>query len=287
MSQGVRYMLIATLFYLFMNLGVKSLPDIPPVEMVFFRSIITLFITYYGLTRLQLHPFGTHKKLLITRGIAGFIGLVLFFITLQKIPLATAVTIQYTSPIFTALFGALFFGQIIFRWSWVFYAIAFSGVMVIKGLDSDIPTDMLLCGLGSAFASGIAYNIIAKLKGKEHPMVVVFYFPLITIPLSLPFLFQIWVTPQGWDWLVLLFIGIFTQIAQYFMTKAFQSDDFVNVTLVKYLGVIYSIVAGIFLFGEIPSSVTYLGIALVLLGVIGNLIYKTREQKKRTALSKS
>lgn len=287
MSQGVQFMLIATLFYLFMNLGVKSLPDIPPIEMVFFRSLITLIITYFGVRRLGLNPFGTHKGLLIARGIAGFIGLLLFFITLQKIPLASAVTIQYTSPIFTAIFGALIFGQVILRWSWLFYAIAFIGVIVIKGFDQNIPTDMLICGLGSAFTSGIAYNIIARLKGKEHPMVVVFYFPLVTIPLTIPFLYQSWVNPVGWDWGLLILIGLFTQIAQYFMTKAFQSDDFVNVTLVKYLGVVYSILAGIFIFSEIPELPTYIGIGLVLAGVIGNLIYKAIYQRKNTDPLKS
>ena len=106
-SLGVRYMVLAIFFFSLMNLCVKFISHIPAVEIVLFRSIISLTISGLFLIKQKVPLFGSNRKILLIRGLTGTIALVAYFITLQKIPLAGAVTIHYMAPIFTTILGIL------------------------------------------------------------------------------------------------------------------------------------------------------------------------------------
>src|SRR5690554_2538270 len=98
-------MLLAGRFFAFMQVMVKFVPHIPAIEIIFFRSLFSLVVSYWILRKNRVPVFGNNKKLLVMRGVSGSLGLIFFFYTLQNIPLASAVTLQYLSPIFTALLG--------------------------------------------------------------------------------------------------------------------------------------------------------------------------------------
>jgi drug/metabolite transporter (DMT)-like permease len=267
-------MVLAGIFFAIMNVSVRYLPHIPAIEIVWFRSVFSLIFTVLVLRNKGVFIFGNNKSNLITRGIVGSISLILFFYTLQRIPLASAVTIQYLSPIFTAILGVFILGEKVKAIQFFYFALAFLGVLVIQGFDPRV--DALSAGLGliSALASGIAYNMIRKLKDSEHPLVIVFYFPLVTFPVASLILYFEWVTPVGWDWILLLWIGICTQSAQYFMTIAYQRGNLSKISSLSYLGVIYALFFGYILFGENFSVASYLGMGMVLVGILLNLRVK-------------
>ncbi|HAD96065.1 MAG TPA: EamA family transporter, partial [Cryomorphaceae bacterium] len=98
-------MLISVLGFAFMNLTVKFLHRLPATELVLFRSLVSLVLCLYFLRKKRIKPWGNSRKYLVLRGIFGVTALSLFFYTLQKLPLGSAITIQYLSPIFTAFFG--------------------------------------------------------------------------------------------------------------------------------------------------------------------------------------
>ena len=104
-TPGVRHMFLAIFYFSLMNLCVKYLSHIPAVEIVFFRSLVSLTISWYILKKQRVPLLGNNRKILITRGVTGTIALIAYFITLQNIPLAGAVTIHYLAPIFTSLMG--------------------------------------------------------------------------------------------------------------------------------------------------------------------------------------
>jgi drug/metabolite transporter (DMT)-like permease len=208
------------------------------------------------------------------RGLFGVIALILYFTTLQNMPLASAVTIRYLTPIFTAIFGIFILGEKIFKMQWLFFIISLSGIILIKGFDTRISTLHFLMGVGSAFFSGIAYSSIRKLRFTDHPLVIIMYFPLIAIPFCLIFAIYDWVQPQGIDWLYLLLIGLLTQFAQYFMTKAYQADEAAKISAVNYIGFIFALTAGSLIFNEIYTLKIIFGMILVMLGVLFNLNYK-------------
>lgn len=205
------------------------------------------------------------------RGVSGSIGLIFFFYTLQHIPLASAVTIQYLSPIFTTLLGIFIVKEKVRPVKFLYFALAFGGVIIIEGVDPRVSSGFLLIGVASAFFSGLAYNIIRKLKNTEHPLVIVLYFPLVTLPIATIYCFFYWVWPSGWDWLFLLGVGIFTQFAQYFMTMAYQNANLAKIASLNYIGILYALGFGFIFFDERFNLLTYFGMALVLSGVILNI----------------
>lgn len=272
-------MILSSFAFSLMHLCVKALPHIPVFELVFFRSVISLAISFLALKRKSVPIFGNNKKVLLARGMFGVTALTLFFITLQNIPLAGAVTIQYLSPVFTALFAIWLLKEKMQNRQWLFFALAFLGVFLLKGFDisGEISYKFVGVGMVSACFSGLAYNCIRLLRKSEHPLVVVFYFPLVATPIMGVLSYFQWVSPQGMDWLYLLLLGIVTQVAQIYMTKGIQSDVAGNIMTYKYVGVLFAFAYGYFFFGEIYSFMSLFGIFLLLSGVILNIVYKYRK----------
>ena len=267
-------MLLATFLFSCMNAVVKFVPHIPAVEIVFFRSLISLVMSYGVLRAKKVYVWGNNRKLLIARGLTGAVALILYFVLLQQIPLATAVTLQFLAPIFTAVLGMVLLHERVRPWQWVFFAVSFGGMLVINGFDARISTVHLLMGIVAAVGAGMAYTIIRKLNYSEHPLVIVLYFPLVTLPITGVYASFHWVMPQGWDWAFLLGVGILTQFAQYFMTKSYQAEEISKVANLNYLSIVYALSLGFIFFGETFNLMTYGGMALVLAGVILNVWYK-------------
>ncbi len=278
-TQGIRYMLIATFFFAIMNVLVKMIPGIPAIEIVFFRSVISLLISYAFLRHQNISVWGNKRLLLVLRGLVGAISLILYFSTLQYIPLASAVTLQFLSPIFTTVLGIMIVREKVLSGQWFFFIIAFLGVVIIQGVDPRMDWFYSIIGVISAFFAGLAYNLIRKIRNDDHPLVVVFYFPLITLPITGIYCLFFWVTPQGMEWLILLGVGLATQTAQYFMTMAYQNEELSRIVSLKYIGIIYALGFGYVFFGETYDLWALLGMVVVLLGVGGNIYYKHRMMK--------
>ena len=268
-------MLVSVVAFALMNLVVKNLSHLPATELVLFRSVVSLILSLIMIKRLQLKPFGNNKTYLIMRGVFGVTALTMFFYTLQHLPIGSAITIQYLSPIFTVFFAIFFLKEKMRPVQWLYFLIAFIGVGVIKGFDRNITLELLAIGVLSSIFSGLAYNAIRKLKDSDHPVVVVFYFPLIATPVMLVFSLFKFVMPDGWDWLLLVLMGVLTQIAQIYMTKAYQHSTMDKVAPLKYLGILFALSFDFFLFGVVYKPMAFVGMALVILGVLLNMILKS------------
>jgi drug/metabolite transporter (DMT)-like permease len=267
---SVQSMILAGIFFALMNVSVKYIPHIPAIEIILFRSLFSLVFSYSVLKRQNVKVFGNNKKLLVLRGVVGSVGLISFFYTLQKIPLASAVTLQYLSPILTTILGIFLVREKVKPIQFLFFGISFLGVVLVQGFDTRVNLLYASIGFISALFSGLAYNVIRKLKNTEHPLVIIFYFPLVTLPIAILISFFTWVQPEGWDWAILLWIGICTQTAQYFMTVAYQNANVSKISSLSYLGVFYALIFGFFFFGEAYTLMAYVGMALLLLGVVLN-----------------
>ncbi len=281
-SKAAGFAIISVIAFAVMNVSVKMLPNISFVELVWFRSLISIIITVSYLRGMKIPIWGKpeNRKLLYLRGIFGVTALSLFFYTLQKLPLATAITLQYTSPLFTALFAVLFLGEIVRRIQWFWFAVAFAGILVMRGSAEGITWSLFIIGVSSAALAGAAYTVISKLKNREHPVVVVLYFPLIAIPVMSIFLPTVWKTPVGIEWLFILLMGVATQFGQVYLTKAYQAADASRVAIFKYLGVIFGLGFDLFIFDIRHSWGVLAGIGLVVFGVIMQVIQKSASSSK-------
>jgi len=293
MYRGILYMLLSSFSFALVNLLVKVLADkkdlfpaiqnYPELELVFFRSIISLTICIAIIRSRKIPFFGNNKKWLFIRGAAGATALTMFFFTLNNLPMAIATIIQYLSPVFTIIFAIYLNKEKVAPIQWLFFLIAMSGIAVIgvgKGTEGSLNLIWVVVGFVSAVFSGIAYNAIIKCRTTDEPVTVVMYFPLIAAPVTfILLLIQGFVIPQGIEWGLLLLIGILTQIAQVCMTRAFNSESASSVTPIKYIGAIYAVLIGYFIFDETLSLYATFGICLVLTGVLLNTFFKNRKQK--------
>lgn len=288
--KAIAYMLISVLGFALLNLTVKYLDRLPATELVFFRSLVSLLLSFYFLRRLHIAPLGKQRHWLIARGLSGTIALSMFFYTLQKLPLGSAITLQYLSPIFTALFGMLILGERVRPWQWFFFAVSFSGIVLIKGFDPRITPLLFAMGIAAALFAGLSYVFVRKVKDTDHPLVVVFYFPLVATPvMGLVSLFN-WTQPQGWEWGLLILMGVLTQIAQLNMTKALQTAEINEIASLKYLGIIFALGFDFFLFGVDYQALALIGMVLVVGGVVLNVLLKSwqrHQRNKREASSES
>lgn len=280
-SKGIFYMFLSTIFFSFMNLGVKFLPHLPVLEIVLIRALIMFFITLAYLKKKGINPLGNNRKILFLRGIFGVVALSLYFYSIQNMPFASAVTIMQLSPIFTTLAAVFILKEKIKPIQLLFFLVSFIGIIFIKGFDTRISLNLLLISLSGALLSAFAYNMIRKLKDTDHPMVVVFYFPLVAIPFSGFFTAFNFVLPKGNDWIILLMIGLATQLAQIFMTKSLQMENIAKVSIVRYLTIVYAIFYSYLFFEESYNIYTYVGMSLVVLGIVFNLLYTNNQNSKQ------
>jgi drug/metabolite transporter (DMT)-like permease len=272
-------MFLSTAAFFAANVCVKQVAHIPAMETVFFRCTVATAICVYGLRRANASLVGNNHLLLLLRGLFGTTALFFFFTTLQHMPLATAQTIQYLSPVFTAAIAIFVLKEGVLPMQWMFYAMAFAGVLLIEQLDARISFVYLLMGIISAFCSGVAYNLVRSLRGREHPLTVVLHFQLVGAVAGFVSLYFVWQTPVGLDWLYLLCVGIFSQLGQIFLTHALQSEKIASVAIINYTGLVYAIVIGWALFGEAQTLVSLAGMSLVVLGVMCSVLYGRRRQR--------
>lgn len=301
MIKGIVYIVLSGIAFFIVNFFVKLLGNpeneiiphlqkYPAHELVFFRSLVSFLISAAIIKYRGLSLLGNNRRWLLLRGTAGMLALTIFFFTLHKLPLAIASTLQYLSPIFTVLIASRLFGEKVSKMQYFSSLIAFSGVVFIGfnglmgGFDSQ-KTDLFWMGMGilSAVLSGLAYNAISKLKETEETINIVIYFPMLALPLTGIWCLFDFTVPMGIEWLILLTIGIFTQIAQVCMTRAFLSTDTAIVAPFQYIGAIYALLSGWFIFDEKLELASILGVCLVVFGVIVGTIFRAGKKRKKEA----
>lgn len=279
LKKAIKHMLISTLAFACMNVIVKYLVHVNAFQIVFFRSASSLFFTFGFLLKEGIPILGNNKKILIIRGLAGVISMTLFFMSIKYLSVGTAVSLRYLAPIFAGIFAVIFMKEKIWPLQWLFFVMAFVGVLILKGLDSQINTFGLILVLIASVTSGLVYIIITKIGKSEHPVVVVNYFMVIATLVGGVLSIKNWVNPEGIEWLLLFSLGVFGYYGQLNMTKAFQTGKTNQVAPVKYVEVIFTVLFGLFLFNEVYTFWSLLGIAMIIGSLILNVFYKGHMEK--------
>ena len=135
LSTGVKHILLASLFFSIINALVKYYSHIPAIEIVFFRSLVTLILSYSVIWQKKIKIFNEHFNLLFLRGLCGAIALSLYFYTIQVMPLATAVTVLYLAPVFTVVLSVFLVKESPNPKQWPFIIAGFLGAGLMKSFD--------------------------------------------------------------------------------------------------------------------------------------------------------
>ena len=128
----------------------------------------------------------------------------------------------------------------------------------------------------AAIFAGLAYNIIRLLKEKSPTQLVIFYFPLVTIPLTLPWLIPQWKNPNSEELILLIVIGVATQLAQVFMTKAYMLEPASKISHFNYLTSFYAWLTGIIFFNEHLNTLSLIGLSCVFIGIYFSSRFSSR-----------
>lgn len=278
LRKAVFFMVLSTIAFTGMNGLLKYLTHYSGYQLVFFRALGSLFFTFGFLVSRGIPILGTHRKLLITRGVLGSTSMLLFFLAVHYIPIGSAVALRYIAPIFAAVFAILILKENVRPIQWFFFALSFLGVLVLKGFDENIPPLGLFLVLLSAVFSGLVYIVIRKIGQKEHPVVIVNYFMCIaTLVGGILSIFD-WKTPHLADLVLLLSLGVFGFFGQLFMTKAFQMGETNVIAPIKYVEVVFAITVGVGFLGETYSIWSFIGMAMIIGGLLLNIWYKSKRK---------
>ncbi|MEL7223248.1 MAG: DMT family transporter [Bacteroidota bacterium] len=276
--KGIPHILVATLSFAIMNAMAKDLSTLHPMQVVFFRAFGTfVFIFPYMLYR-RVPIIGNNPRLLLARAFVGLVSLSTFFIVIQRIPLASAVSIRYIGPIFGAVLSWFYLKEKISLLQWISFVVAFSGVLLIKGFDVRIDFLSLSLVLLSALFLGGVFVLIRYLAAREHYLTIINYFMVVSMLGGLCFIGQ-WQMPGQLEWYAVGGIGVFGLIGQIFMTRAFEYSETSVLAPFKYMELVYALIIGFFFFAEAYSLLPMLGIVLIVAGMIMNIYGKKGLEK--------
>ena len=280
---GMRYMILSAFGFSVMAVCVKlaSGLGIPVLEIVAARALVSLVLSYIDVQRKGISLLGHKKRLLVSRGAVGALALVCVYYAITHLPLAEATVLQYLHPMFTAILALIFLKERIHLPIILSIIFSFAGLLFIArpelifgGVASELSYFAIGAALLGAFGSAVAYVLVRKLSQTEDASVIIFYFPLIALPLSIILLGNDFVMPTGWTWLILLMVGIFTQVGQVGLTKAMKTETAGRATAFSYLQVVFAVLLGWMVFGEIPDLWVLLGGGFILFGAIINAFWK-------------
>ena len=282
-SPGILFMLASTALLATVNVAVKKLAGVPTAEIIFARCFISLSLTVWQLRRTGVPVWGppAARFNLLGRGIFGAGSLVLGFLALKVLPLSGAVTLSYLAPVVTAVAAIWLVGEPLRPWQWVFYGLAVAGVVVAKGPVGLLSAGVLL-GVGAAVSSGLSSAFLRRVGNKIAPLVPVFYFNLVPLAIASVWMLVDFKMPHGTDWAWLALAGVFTHVALWCVTQAFRAHAASHLAALDYLGLIYGIALGYFIFDEKIRAQVYPGIALLLLGVGLNAWYVARQGREKS-----
>lgn len=264
------WMLVSGFLFACMGVLVKlSAVYFSSIELVFYRSMIGFLIICVIVSVRHLPLSTLYWKNHCWRGLSGLGSVLMFFYCITQLPLATAVTFNYTSPLFLTLLTTMILKDH-FQWLLaVAVVLGFAGVVLLlrPSLQEDQWSGGLI-GLASGFFAAIAYLNIRHLGNLGEPdWRVVFYFTLIsTIITSIWMLFNTFhpITPV--NFLLLLGIGITATLAQLALTRAYRTGKILVVGSLAYSTVVFASLWGILIWGELLSLTSWLGIGLIVAG---------------------
>lgn len=286
---GIGLKVASVVAFVAMQSLIKSAGDLPPGELVFFRSFFAVFpiaamLAWQGQLRGAIrtdHPF-SH----IARGGVGVFSMALGFWSLTLLPLPEWIALGYAQPMLVVVIGALFLGETVrvFRWSAV--AAGLVGVLVIswpkltlfstgEGVARSEALGVLIC-LGGAAISAVAITLVRRLVRTEPTATIVLWFSLTASAASLLTLPFGWRMPAPDQAFLLIAAGFCGGVGQMLMTEGYRHAELSTVAPFEYTSMLLGIAIGFALFDEVPTINMLVGGAIV---VASGLVIIWRERR--------
>ena len=283
---GFFYMFISVCAFSLMDVIVKWSDDYPVGQVLFFRGFCGIipilflipkdrYLDFYKTTRPFLH---------FKRCLAGLIALVSIFVALRNLPLATVVSISFAAPIFITIFSIFLLNEKVGLYRWMAVLVGFLGIIFITEPGFSALNVYYIYPI--IFCLGLSYVAIAirKLSSTEPAWLISFFFSFSIMLLSFLSFYQGWILPSLLDLFLLSMVGILGGLANLWLSQSYKYSEVSLVSPLKYLGLVFAIIFGYFIWNEIPTSKTLLGALLV---IVSSIIIFRREMYLKKKLSVS
>ena len=277
---GFFYMFIAVCAFSLMDVIVKWSEDDPVGQVLFFRGFCGIipilflipkdrYLDFYKTTRPFLH---------FKRCLAGLIALVSIFVALRNLPLATVVSISFAAPIFITIFSIFLLKEKVGIYRWLAVLVGFVGIIFIT--EPGFSSLNLYYIYPIIFCLGLSYVAIAirKLSSTEPAWLISFFFSFSIMLLSFLSFYQGWILPSLVDLFLLSMVGILGGLANLWLSQSYKYSEVSLVSPLKYLGLVFAIIFGYFIWNEIP---TFDQISGGLIVIASCLLITYREMKKK------
>ncbi len=288
--RGAAWLLLSTLLFAGVNGCVRGLSgSLHPAEIAFFRCFFGLIVLFPFLARQGRMPFATNKLWLhILRIVVGVSSMLTSFYALAHLPMATAVSLTFTKPLFMIVLAVLFLGETV-RWRRsIATVVGFCGVVIMMNPSEGLSLEpAFLWGLFSALLLAVVLVCIKILTASEKPMTMLFYFTLgATVGTFVPALL-VWQTPTWHELFWLLLMGTAASGGQYCSVRAYRLAEATAITPIDYCQLLFSGMIGFALFGEIPTVWTIIGAGVIVAStfyIMNREARSLRERRKSIAL---
>jgi len=278
---GIIFMILSVISFSVMDIVVKLMSShYPTGQLIFFRGFFGLIPILFIIPK---ERFGnllkTEKiKLHLVRAFGGAFAMTFLYLGLKFLPIADAITISFAAPIFATIFSIIFLNEKVrlIRWLAIFFGL--TGVIIVLKPGTELFTYYSFFPI--LFCIGFATISIAikKLSKTEPDYLIALYFTLVLILFGLISISMGWKKIDIADIHYLIIIGLSGSIGNIFLTKSIREADISLVTPIKYLSLVFAIIAGWLIFNEIPSTLTISGAVLIILSTF--VIFKREAAKK-------
>lgn len=284
-ARGIGMVVLAVGMFTVMATAVKFTSDhVPPGQAMFVRSAVTLPIVLFMLVRKgQLHgalhtayPMGH-----LMRGLTGTAAMGMGFAGLAYLPLPEATAIRFSTPLFVVVLAALMLGERfrLIRLSAVAAGLVGVSIILAPRLSGDLGSATslgALLTLGSAFCASLSQIQVKRLAGKENTATIVFYFSICSLAFSLLTAPFGWVMPTQQEALILFGGAVVGSFGQILLTGAYKHGDASLLASFTYSSMIWSLLLGYLVFGDLPTVQMLLGAGIV---IVAGLVIAWREQQ--------
>ena len=279
-------MFISVCAFSLMDLIVKWSDDYPVGQVLFFRGFCGIIPILFLIPKDRYFDFykTTRPVLHFKRCLAGLIALVSIFVALRNLPLATVVSISFAAPIFITIFSIFLLNEKVGLYRWMAVLVGFLGIIFIT--EPGLSALNVYYIYPIIFCLGLSYVAIAirKLSSTEPAWLISFFFSFSIMLLSFLSFYQGWILPSLLDLFLLSMVGILGGLANLWLSQSYKYSEVSLVSPLKYLGLVFAIIFGYFIWNEIPTSKTLLGALLV---IVSSIIIFRREMYLKKKLSVS
>ncbi|MEE8499988.1 MAG: DMT family transporter [Kiloniellales bacterium] len=264
-GRGILWMLATTFCFVSMDALAKYLSQSYPVlQVVWARYVFHLLILALVLGPRLPRVVRTGRlglQFLRSLFLLGATGL--FFAALSFIPLADATAIMFVAPILVTAMSVPLLGEHVGPQRWASVVVGFLGALVIIRPGSDAMEPAALLALGAASCYGFYQIATRRLSATDAPLTTLMYSAAVGVLVSCAVVPFFWVTPSPADWLAMMGLGLFGALGHFALIKAFQAATAVTVTPFGYVNLLWAVLFGFVMFGELPDAWTVLGAAII------------------------